>query len=90
MVEENFVKIKLVHINLHPFILAFLEIDWKTVNNFFLDAVKLGDVETVDQLLQYGMPVHVSDEVGWTAFRFAVTNNQTDIVKLLLKANTSP
>ena len=88
--EVNFVKIKLVHINFHPFILAFLEIDWKIVNSFFLDAVKLGDVETVDQLLQYGMPIHVSDEVGWTALRLAVTNNQTDIVKRLLKANTPP
>ena len=90
MVEVNFVKVKLVHINFHPFILAFLEIDWKIVNNFFLDAVKLGDVKTVDQLLQYGMPIHVSDEVGWTALRLAVTNNQNDIVKRLLKANTPP
>lgn len=67
-------------------IFVFIEVYWKVVSEFFLDAVKLGDVGTVDQLLQCGLPVHMSDEGGWTALHWAVAYNHTDIAKRLLQA----
>ena len=46
--------------------------------------MKLGDVITVDRLLRDGMPVDVSDWVGWTALHHATVFNRTDVIERLL------
>ena len=43
-----------------------------------------GDVITVDRLLREGMPVDVSDEIGYTALHRATMSNRTDVIERLL------
>ena len=50
----------------------------------FLIAARDGDVTTVVHMLKDGMPVDVSDGVGWTALHRATLRNRIDVIKLLL------
>ena len=52
----------------------------------FLAAAREGDIRTVDQLLQEGMPLHVADALGYTALHDASSANKTDVIKRLLQA----
>ena len=75
-------QIKLVRFNLHARF-SYLETDYQSIRSF-LRAARTGDVTTVDQMLQDGMPVDVS---GWndsTALHLATANNRTDVIKHLL------
>jgi uncharacterized protein len=55
----------------------------------FLNAVKDGDLKTIDTLLSVGfnpnLPVH-----GYTPLWFAIQSNRTDIVELLLSGHADP
>ena len=82
--RKSFLKIKLIHFNLHPIVFSYLETDRQLVGSF-LRAAEEGDVREVDRFLQDGMPVHVSYGNGWTALHRASGLNRSDVAKLLLR-----
>ena len=43
-----------------------------------------GDVSKVVEMVEAGMPVDITDGVGWTALIRAAMNNRTDVVRCLL------
>jgi ankyrin repeat protein len=55
----------------------------------FLNAIKQGDLKTIDTLLSVGLnpnlPIH-----GYTPLWFAIQSNRTDIVELLLAGHADP
>ena len=76
--EISLTKIKLICVQRF----FILETDLKLVKSF-VHAVNAGEVITVNQMLQEGMPVAVSVN-GQTALHYAIVFNKTDVVKLLL------
>lgn len=62
-----------------------LEIYRKLVDSF-LDAAWEGDTETVDRLLQDGMPVNMSNDYGCTALHSAALQNRIAVANRLMRA----
>lgn len=61
------------------------EIYRKLVDSF-LDAAWEGDTETVDRLLQDGMPVNMSNDYGCTALHSAALQNRIAVANRLMRA----
>ena len=61
-----------------------IEIDRDLVIRFHVAALD-GDVSTVNELLEEGVPVDCVDEFDQTALLYAAANNRTDVIRLLLQ-----
>ena len=61
-----------------------IEIDSDLVNRFHRAALE-GDVSTVNELLEEGVPVDCVNEYDRTALFYAADNNSTDVIRLLLQ-----
>ena len=68
--------------NFNPAV-CFLEIDQKPTERFIRAAFE-GDIQSVVELLDAGMPVNIRDH-GWTSLHGAAGTNCTDLVLLLLQ-----
>ncbi|XP_051004280.1 2-5A-dependent ribonuclease [Acomys russatus] len=55
-----------------------------------IEAVKRGDVDRIQQLLEEGADVNVCDSWGWTPLHNAVQSGRVDIVELLLDHGADP
>ena len=49
-----------------------------------IDAVKIGELAKVEELLNSGADIHQQDEQGWTPLNWAAGRGDLDMVKLLL------
>ena len=79
-----FAKIKLVLFNLHSInCFSYLE-SWQRINSFTV-AARNGDVGNVERMLQARIPVDALNWLGRTAFHRALSYNQTDVIKILLR-----
>jgi len=56
------------------------------INNELIMAVKNGDVEKVQRLIEQSANVNAKRENGWTALRWAAFFGHKEIVKLLIQA----
>lgn len=48
------------------------------------EAAQYGDVQLVTKLLDAGVDVNATNDIGWTALHFASRDGCTDVVRLLL------
>ena len=64
-------------------VVSFIENDPELALSF-MTAARKGDVSKVAEMVEAGMPVDITDEVGWTALITAAINNRTDVVRCLL------
>ena len=50
----------------------------------FMSAARKGDASKVVQMVEAGMPVDITDGIGWTALIRAAVSNRTDVVRCLI------
>lgn len=53
-------------------------------------AANNGSVMTVKKLIDAGVDINVSDNIGWTALHFASQNSHFDVIDLLLEHKANP
>ena len=70
--------------NCFDWTVSSIEINRHLVNRFHYAAIE-GDVSTVNQLLEEGVPVDCVDGFDRTALFRAAQNNSTDVIRLLLQ-----
>ena len=49
-----------------------------------MSAARKGDASKVVQMVEAGMPVDITDGIGWTALIRAAMSNRTDVVRCLI------